>query len=68
MDEIHYYSDGTVDENLTIGSDYEGEPSEDEEGCCFPDECCMPGLHMKSECHTAEMIEDYEKSLTGDKT
>jgi hypothetical protein len=26
----------------------------DEWGCCYPDKCCMPGEHMKSECHTAE--------------
>lgn len=36
----------------------EGDAQEDEEGCCFPKECCMPGVHRKSECHTAEMIED----------
>lgn len=27
-------------------------------GCCFPGECCMPGLHFPSECHTAA---DYER-------
>jgi hypothetical protein len=32
---------------------------EDDFGCWFPDECCMPGLHMRSECHTAEMIEAF---------
>ena len=27
-------------------------------GCCLPPgECCMPGLHFPSECHTAA---DYE--------
>ena len=26
-------------------------------GCCYPGECCMPGLHMRSECHTAADIE-----------
>jgi hypothetical protein len=26
----------------------------DEWGCCYPGTCCMPGEHMKSECHTAE--------------
>lgn len=29
----------------------------DEEGCCYPDKCCMGGLHFKSECHTAEDLE-----------
>lgn len=26
------------------------------EGCVFPGECCMPGPHFESECHTAEML------------
>jgi hypothetical protein len=26
-------------------------------GCCYPDLCCMPGLHFRSECHTAEDVE-----------
>jgi len=29
----------------------------EEEGCCFPGRCCMPGYHMRSECHTAEMMD-----------
>ena len=29
-------------------------------GCCLPPgECCMPGLHFPSECHTAA---DYERA------
>lgn len=43
----------------------EDEPHDDDEpreppefGCCLPPgECCMPGLHFPSECHTAA---DYE--------
>lgn len=31
-------------------------------GCVFPGECCMPGEHTKDECHTAEMVEDHERS------
>ena len=28
-------------------------------GCCLPPgECCMPGLHLPSECHTAA---DYQR-------
>ena len=27
------------------------------EGCCFPNECLMPGWHTTSECHTIEMME-----------
>lgn len=26
-------------------------------GCCSPGECCMPGLHLLSECHTAADME-----------
>lgn len=29
--------------------------------CLFPGECCMPGEHRKSECHTAEDLEAYER-------
>ena len=29
-------------------------------GCCLPPgECCMPGIHMRCECHTAA---DYERA------
>lgn len=36
----------------------EGEPRERQDfGCCLPGECCMPGLHFPSECHTAAMYE-----------
>lgn len=36
------------------------EPREPPEyGCCLGDECCMPGMHFPSECHTAA---DYERT------
>ncbi len=42
----------------------EDEPCDDDmetEGCCFPDKCIMGGMHLKSECCTAEMMEQiYE--------
>lgn len=38
----------------------------DEYECQFPSECCMPGVHHKSECHTADMIEDQERELEKD--
>lgn len=41
---IHDYSCSDDDEDDGIG-------------CCYPDECCMPGLHMLSECHTAADVE-----------
>jgi len=27
-----------------------------DEGCLFPGQCCMPGPHYTSECHTPEML------------
>lgn len=45
------------------GEPQERDCSDDEPpefGCCLPPgECCMPGLHFPSECHTAA---DYERS------
>lgn len=32
-----------------------------EMGCLFPSECCMPGEHYTSECHTAEDAEAWHK-------
>jgi hypothetical protein len=32
-------------------------------GCHFPGECCMPGPHFKSECHTAAMAEEYYNEM-----
>ena len=45
-------------------TDYDDEPREPPEfGCCLPQgECCMPGLHFPSECHTAA---DYEREQFG---
>ena len=43
------------------GDEYGDEPHGPPEfGCCLPlGECCMPGLHFPSECHTAA---DYERA------
>lgn len=30
-------------------------------GCIFPGRCCMPGEHLKSECCTAEMMEQMRQ-------
>ncbi len=44
------------DECTDYADEADGPP---EFGCCLPDgECCMPGLHFPSECHTAA---DYER-------
>lgn len=42
------------------GDEYGDEPHGPPEfGCCLPPgECCMPGLHFPSECHTAA---DYQR-------
>jgi hypothetical protein len=29
--------------------------------CAFPDECLMPGPHLRDECHTVEMMEAWEE-------
>jgi hypothetical protein len=63
--ESWYYDffDGDDDED----DDPPDERDENQIGCWFPDECLMPGEHMKSECHTAEMVEAANaESLTGD--
>jgi hypothetical protein len=39
------------DDDLMIGED----------GCLYPDKCCMGGIHYKSECHTAEDLEAIEE-------
>lgn len=36
---------------------------EEEEGCCMPGRCLMPGDHLPSECHDAEMMEACAASL-----
>lgn len=45
-------------------TDYDDEPREPPKfGCSLPPgECCMPGLHFPSECHTAA---DYEREQFG---
>ena len=50
------------DESVRLPDDEETrEPPEF--GCCLPPgECCMPGLHFPSECHTAA---DYERAQFG---
>lgn len=49
------------DEREDDYADEEREPPQF--GCCLPPgECCMPGLHFPSECHTAA---DYERSQFG---
>lgn len=42
------------------------EDNEMEPGCCFPGRCLMPGEHLSSECHTAEMMEDHLAEMAAD--
>lgn len=29
--------------------------------CLYPGRCLMPAFHFQSECHTAEMVEEWEE-------
>ena len=44
-------NDGTGDITMNAGEDA------DRIGCLFGPDCCMPGEHFESECHTAEMLD-----------
>lgn len=54
--------DLTYDQLWTEDDEYwasvDDRPDDDQWGCCYPEYCCMPGAHLKSECHTAEMLEE----------
>ena len=41
---------------------YEDDEREDYEGCLWPDKCIMPGIHLVSECCTAEMMEQMREA------
>lgn len=58
----NYYDDWESQDEI---DDYNFGSAErdDDWGCCFPEECCMPYPHMKDECHTAEMYEAYVADL-----
>lgn len=46
-----------------VGFDEECDECEDDPiGCVFPGRCLMPGTHLESECHTAEMMERARKA------
>jgi len=59
--------EGMTEEDYWRGMDEAMQDEEGDEphgppefGCCLPPgECCMPGLHFPSECHTAA---DYERA------
>lgn len=53
------------DQEFADDTDYASEfadPDDEEtEGCEFPGNCCMPAFHLRSECHTPEMAEEWFK-------
>jgi 3-hydroxymyristoyl/3-hydroxydecanoyl-(acyl carrier protein) dehydratase len=55
-----YFNDDLDADPVNEYTEHDAMEDEFEFGCHFPDECVMPGLHFRSECHTAEMIEAYE--------
>lgn len=67
QDEWDRFSADEVDEYAnTDPEDDGGEPDEDSAeadtwGCHFPETCVMPDRHLKSECHTGEMLADQQE-------
>ena len=50
------------EDDFDIGDDSEDDEREDYEGCLWPDKCVMPGIHLVSECCTAEMMEQMREA------
>jgi hypothetical protein len=43
---------------------YDSERDDEDWSCAFPDECLMAYTdHMRDECHTAEMYEEYARGV-----
>ena len=51
------------DDNEEDGIEPWDEEGHDDWTCAFPDKCLMPGEHTRSECHTAEMYEEYVRDI-----
>ncbi len=56
--------DDGVDEPNDHDCKWDDESPLGPEGCIFPRECCMPGPHYESECHTPQMLLDLEAEMT----
>lgn len=61
MDNLDRYLDD--DHDLDEDRSYEDLDNPEESaigvmGCLFPGQCCMPGEHFTSECHTAQMLDE----------
>ena len=64
LDEWDRFVGCDADADSEPGDD-DGDPGEDSMeadtwGCALPGYCVMPGRHLKSECHTPEMLEHQE--------
>ncbi len=46
---------------MTLDDDSDEEERDEDYGCLFPSDCCMPFSHLKSECFTADMAEEWMK-------
>lgn len=57
FDDPYYSDDGDG------GTELYDDESPDYIGCLFPNECIMPGMHMVSECCTAEMYEQMSEEI-----
>lgn len=56
-DDYDAMSEGDCCEHGVDFSEECEECDDDPIGCLFPGKCLMPGEHLESECHTAEMME-----------
>jgi predicted YcjX-like family ATPase len=60
-DEFYGFDDEDFDgcEHGKDFSEYCQACEDDPLGCLFPGKCLMPGEHLISECHTAEMLKEF---------
>lgn len=63
-DEPDYEPDDPFDDDFDDDDDWDDFADEDDDPfvmMCDTANCCMPGPHYLSECHTLEMMEDLER-------
>jgi hypothetical protein len=56
-------SDDMTEDHFLSPNEIEPAPPDnrEREECQFPGRCLMPGDHLSSECHTVEMVEQYNR-------
>lgn len=59
MNMIPFDGELILEEDDWPDGDDPDEDDEDEWECQFPASCVMPGDHMRSECYTAQMAEEW---------